>query len=50
MDDLVEFDCVKWPEHQWFVINTSVIHAITDVTGPRTSIQVGVMDLPFKFI
>lgn len=49
MDKLVEFDCVKWPMRQWFVINTSVIHAITDVTADRTSIQIGVMDLPYKF-
>jgi hypothetical protein len=49
MDDLVEFDAVKWPMNQWFVINTSIIHAITDVHGPRTSIQIGTMDLPFKF-
>ncbi len=49
MDELVEFDCVKWPMRQWFVINTSVIHAITNVTDKRTSIQIGVMDLPYKF-
>jgi hypothetical protein len=50
MDELVEFDSVKWPVNQWFVINTSIIHAITDVTGARTSLQVGVMDIPYKFI
>jgi hypothetical protein len=50
MDELVEFDSVKWPVNQWFVINTSIIHAITDVTGARTSLQIGVMDIPYKFI
>lgn len=51
MDELIELEAVKWPMRQWFVINTSVVHAITDVTGDRTSIQIGVTEeqFPYKF-
>ncbi len=51
MDDLIELEAVKWPMRQWFVINTSVIHAITDITGPRTSLQIGIKEdqLPYAF-
>jgi hypothetical protein len=49
MDDLVEIDAVKFPMDTWFVINTAIIHAVTNITGPRTFIQVGAMDLPFSF-
>jgi hypothetical protein len=51
MDDLIELEAVKWPIRQWFVINTSVIHAITDITGPRTSLQISVLEeqLPYAF-
>lgn len=49
MDELVEIDNVQFPLESWFVINTSVIHAVTNVTGPRTFIQIGAMDLPFRF-
>jgi hypothetical protein len=48
MDELIEFEAVKWPMRQWFVINTSIIHAITDVFENRTSIQIGVHELPYN--
>ena len=51
MDDLIELEAVKWPMRQWFIINTSVVHAITDITGPRTSLQIGIKEdqLPYAF-
>lgn len=39
-DDLEVVDRVKLPPNKWVLLNTSVLHGVENVTGPRTNLVV----------
>lgn len=41
--DLLEtIDRVRLPMHKWIFLNTSILHGVENVTGPRTNLVVGI--------
>ena len=42
MDMLEEIDSVQWPEQQWVLLNTMVLHSVEFVEGLRYNLTVGI--------
>jgi hypothetical protein len=42
MDMLEEIDSVQWPDQQWVLLNTMILHSVESIKGIRYNLTVGI--------